>query len=62
MTNGATRSRPTIRRWAGGIVYTVGSRGCDVPDVLNRELEEAFGTTMSTIYKRAAQIRRLLDF
>ena len=62
MTNGATRSRPTIRRWAGGIVYAVGSRGCGVPNVFNRELEEAFGTKMSTIYKRAAQIRRLLDF
>jgi len=48
--------------WAGGIVYAVGSHGCGVPNVLNRELEEAFGTTMNTIYRRAAQIRRLLDF
>jgi hypothetical protein len=47
--------------WAGGIVYAVGSRGCGVPNVFNRELEEAFGTTMSTIYVRAAQIKRLLD-
>ena len=47
--------------WAGGIVYAVGSHGVGVPDVLNSELEEVFGTTMSTIYKRAAQIRRLLD-
>jgi hypothetical protein len=28
---------------------------------MNRELEEAFGATMSTIYKRAAEIRDLLD-
>lgn len=48
--------------WAGGIVYAIGSHGCGVPDVLNHELEEAFGTTMNTIYRRAAQIRRLLDF
>jgi hypothetical protein len=48
--------------WAGGIVYAVASRGCGVPDVLNRELEEAFGTTMGTICKRAALIRQLLDF
>jgi len=47
--------------WAGSIVYTVGSHDRGVPNVLNRELEEAFGTTMSTIYMRAAQIRRLLD-
>jgi len=47
--------------WAGGMVYAIGSHGCGVPNVLNRELEEAFGTTMGTIYKRAAQIRRLLD-
>jgi hypothetical protein len=47
--------------WAGGIVYAVGSHGCGVPDVLNRELEEAFGATMQMIYKRAAQLRRLLD-
>jgi hypothetical protein len=38
------------------------NHGCGVPNVMNRELEEAFGTTMSTIYKRAAQIRHLLDF
>jgi len=47
--------------WAGGVVYAVGSHGCGVPNVLNRELEKAFGTTMNTIYVRAAQIRRLLD-
>ena len=47
--------------WAGGVVYAVGSRRCGVPGVLNRELEEAFGASMGTIYKRAAQVRRLLD-
>jgi len=47
--------------WAGGIVYAIGSRGCGVPDVFNREIEEAFGTTMNTIRRRAAQVRRALD-
>jgi len=47
--------------WAGGIVYAVGSHGCGVPGVLNRELEEAFGTTMNTIYRRAARVRGVLD-
>jgi hypothetical protein len=47
--------------WAGGIVYAVGSHGCGVPNFLNRELEEAFGTTMNTIYRRAARVRDVLD-
>jgi hypothetical protein len=46
---------------AGGIVYVVGSHGSGVPNVLDRELEEAFGTTVRTIHKRAAQTRPLLD-
>jgi hypothetical protein len=46
--------------WAAGIVYAVGSRGCGVPNVLNADLEKAFDVTMSTIYKRSWQIRRLL--
>jgi hypothetical protein len=50
----------TAAGWAAGIVFAVGSRGCGVPDVLNNELEKAFGVTMSTIYKRAWAIRRLL--
>ena len=31
-----------------------------VPEVRNSELEKAFGVTMSTIYKRAWEVRRLL--
>jgi hypothetical protein len=46
--------------WAGGVVYAVSSIGVGVPGVLNAELEEAFGVSMSTIYKRAARIRDLL--
>lgn len=46
--------------WAGGIVYAVGSGGCGVPNVLNADLEKALGTTMATIRKRAAHIKRLL--
>ena len=46
--------------WAAGIVFAVGSRGCGVPDVLNSDLEKAFGVSMSTIYKRAWAIKRLL--
>ena len=45
--------------WAGGIVYAVSSIGVGVPGVLNSELEEAFGVSMGTIYKRAAMIRKL---
>jgi len=46
--------------WAAGIVYAMGSRGVGVPGVLNSELEEAFGVSMSTIYKRAARVRELV--
>ena len=46
--------------WAGGLVYAISSIGVGVPGVLNRELEEVFGVSMSTIYKRAAKIRELL--
>jgi hypothetical protein len=46
--------------WAAGIVFALGSRGCGVPNVLNSELEKAFGATMSTIYKRAWAVKRLL--
>jgi hypothetical protein len=46
--------------WAGGIVYAVSSIGVGVPGILNSELEEAFGVSMGTIYKRAAMIRMLL--
>jgi hypothetical protein len=46
--------------WAGGIVYAVGSSGCGVPNVMNADLEKAFGTKMAAIRKRAAQVRELL--
>lgn len=45
---------------AGGIVYAVGSGGCGMPDVMNADLEKAFGTKMTMIRKRAAQVRQLL--
>lgn len=46
--------------WAGGIVYAISSIGVGVPGVLNGELQESFQVSMATIYKRAAQIRKLL--
>ena len=46
--------------WAAGIVFAVGSVSCGVPDVTNSDLEKAFGVSMSTIYKRAWAIKRLL--
>ena len=46
--------------WAAGIMFAVCSRGCGVPDVMNSEVEEAFGVTMSTISKRAWAVKRLL--
>ena len=47
--------------WAAGIVYAASSIGVGVPGILNNELEQAFGVKMSTIYKRAAQVRKMLD-
>ena len=46
--------------WAGGIVYAVASGGCGVPGVMNADFEEAFGTKMATIRKRAEQVRQVL--
>ena len=46
--------------WAGGIVYAVGSTGRGVPGVMNAELEKAFGASMATVRKRAAQVRDVL--
>lgn len=46
--------------WAGGVAYAVGATGCGVPDVMNSDLEKAFGTTMTTIRKRAAQVKQVL--
>ena len=40
------------------LVYAVGSTICGVPGVLNAELEEAFGVSMSTVRRRAAAVRR----
>ena len=51
--------------WAGGILYAVSNKGrwpCGVLGLLNKEIEEFFGVSMSTIYKRAAVISRLLIF
>jgi hypothetical protein len=44
--------------WAAGIVYAVSCTICGVPGVFNREMEEAFGVSMSTVYQRAADVRR----
>ena len=46
--------------WAAGILFAVCSVGCGVPDVTNADLEKAFGVTMSTVYKRAWAVKRLL--
>ena len=46
--------------WAGGILYAIGGTGCGVPAVLNADIEEAFGSTMGTIRRRAEQIRQEL--
>lgn len=43
--------------WAAGLVLAVGSEGCGVPGMLNAELEKAFGVSMGTIRRRAAEIR-----
>jgi len=50
--------------WAAGIVYVLANRdrrACGVPRMLNAEFEEFFGVTMSTVYKRAAQVDRALE-
>lgn len=46
--------------WAAGIMFAVCSVGCGVPDVTNGEVEKMFGVTMSTVYKRAWAVKRLL--
>ena len=69
MTFGALPALLVVRRktfpgklegWMAGLVYAVSSLGVGVPGVLNSELEQAFGVSMSTVYKRAAMIRRAL--
>ena len=50
--------------WAAGIVYAMATWGrspCGVPEILNRDFEAMFGTTMNTVYRRAAAIRRALE-
>ena len=49
-----------LEGWMAGLVYAVSSIGVGVPGVLNSELEHAFHVSMSTVYKRAAMIRRAL--
>ncbi|MBN2455205.1 MAG: hypothetical protein JXB29_01505 [Sedimentisphaerales bacterium] len=42
--------------WAGGIIYATANQyrsSCGIPGFLNKESEEFFGVSMSTIYKRA---------
>jgi len=50
--------------WAAGIVYALANRdrrACGVPGMLNAEFEKFFGVTMSTVYKRAAEVERALE-
>jgi len=50
--------------WAGGIIYALANqyhRACGIPGLLNKECEELFKVSMGTIYKRAAQTRKLLN-
>lgn len=44
--------------WAGGIVYAISQHRwrLEHPIVRNAELEEVFGVSMSTIYKRAKEL------
>lgn len=46
--------------WAAGLVYAMSSIGAGVPGVLNSDLEEALGVTMSKVYKRAARIKKIV--
>jgi len=49
--------------WAGGIIYALTNhyrRSCGIHGLLNKECEEFFGVSMSTIYKRAWSIWKLL--
>lgn len=50
--------------WTAGIVYALANRdrrACGVPGMLNAEVEEFFGVTMTTIRRRAAQVERALE-
>lgn len=61
---GDERMRGKPEGWAAGIVYALANRyrrACGVPGMLNAEFEEFFGVTMSTVYKRAAEVERALE-
>jgi hypothetical protein len=47
--------------WAAGIIYTAAGGVCGNCGALNADFERAFGTTMSTVRKRAAQVEHLLE-
>jgi len=49
--------------WAAGIIYAVATDGrspCGVPGILNAELEQLMGVTMSTARYRSARVKELL--
>src|SRR4051812_33662062 len=49
--------------WSAGVVYAVANmdrQPCGVPGVLNSELKAAFGVSMETIRRRAAQVTEIL--
>ena len=50
--------------WAAGTVYALANRdrrACGMPGMLNAEFEEFFGVTMSTVYRRAAEVEWALE-
>ena len=49
--------------WAAGILYAVANQfrwPCGIPPLLNKESEEFFHVSMSTVYKRAAKVKTVL--
>jgi len=64
LTAGDEPMRGKPEGWAAGIVYALANRykrACGVPGMLNAEFEQFFGVTMSTVYKRAAEVERALE-
>jgi len=54
-----------VEGWAAGIIYAVSTDAripCGVPGLLNSEFEQFMGVTMSTVWRRAAQVKELLTF
>ncbi|HET6247543.1 MAG TPA: hypothetical protein VFE47_07600 [Tepidisphaeraceae bacterium] len=50
--------------WAAGIIYFLANQdrqACGVPGLLNSELEEFFGVSISTVRKRAAWIHLAVE-